>query len=179
MALGISRRRSNFVVPKLMITSMMDMFTIILIFLLFSFSSDPEKLQLDKDIDLPESSAETNYNDSIKLILTKNTLKLGDDVLAQIVNGEIEGIDAQDPRKSFLFQRLQELRLEEEKKAAETESAVSVDTAEIKDANADGKVKNQILFLCDKGHSFKTINSIMKAAGHAGYPNFQFAVLKE
>ena len=39
MALGNMRSRDKkFVPPKLMITSMMDMFTIILIFLLFQFS---------------------------------------------------------------------------------------------------------------------------------------------
>jgi biopolymer transport protein ExbD len=160
-----------------MITSMMDMFTIILIFLLFSFSNNPEKMQLDKDVDLPKSSAETDYQETIKLILTKTTLKLEDEVLAQIVNGEIEGINPEDPRESFLYQRLQELRTAEKEKASQIEGA---QIAETDDASEEQKKpKNQILFLCDKSHSFKTINSIMKAAGYAGYPNFQFAVMQE
>ena len=49
MALGKRRKGAGqFVPPKLQITSMMDMFTIILIFLLFSFSDKPETITLDK-----------------------------------------------------------------------------------------------------------------------------------
>jgi hypothetical protein len=57
MPLGDIRQRSKkFVPPKLMITSMMDMFTIILIFLLFQFSEKPETIHLMKDIELPKCS---------------------------------------------------------------------------------------------------------------------------
>ncbi len=41
------------------------------------------------------------------------------------------------------------------------------------------QLKDHILLLCDKRHSFKTINDIVKIAALAGYPNFQFGVLKE
>ena len=37
------------------LTSMMDMFTIILVFLIFSFSSQDQNLKLDQDLTLPES----------------------------------------------------------------------------------------------------------------------------
>ena len=47
MALGSqNRQKRKTVPPKLMLTSMMDMFTIILIFLLFSFSEEPETIKL-------------------------------------------------------------------------------------------------------------------------------------
>ena len=68
MALGKKKMRSQkFVPPKLMLTSMMDMFTIILIFLLFSFSEHPEDLKLDKDLELPTSTAEGEYQETIKI----------------------------------------------------------------------------------------------------------------
>ena len=164
------RRRKPFVVPKLMITSMMDMFTIILIFLLFSFSDNPEKIQLEHDLELPHSSAEEDYNDSLRLILSQGTLMLDGEVLATVNGEQLEGLDPNQLKKSELYRRLITLR------------ALSENN---KDTPADGtefrqeEKKNQILFLCDKKHSFKIINPVIKTAGLAGFPNFQFAVLKE
>ena len=85
MALRKSKRRSKkFVPPKLMLTSMMDMFTIILIFLLFSFSENPEHIKLDKDLELPRSSSKAEYSDAVKLLLSKKELRLNDELIATI-----------------------------------------------------------------------------------------------
>jgi len=67
MALGkIRKHNGSFVPPKLQITSMMDMFTIILIFLLFSFSSKPEVTGLDKHMELPASTAKMDHTENHK-----------------------------------------------------------------------------------------------------------------
>ena len=162
MALGNTRQRSNkFVPPKLMITSMMDMFTIILIFLLFQFSEKPESVQLLKDIELPKSTARMDHEENIRLVLTLNELHLGDEIIAQVKKGRIAGLDPKNLQESALFRRLH---------AQFAETALQAD---------DAQPKNHILFLCDKRHSFKTINTIVKTAALAGYPNFQFGVLKD
>ncbi len=89
MALGKRRKRSKqLITPKLQITAMMDMFTIILIFLLFSFSNKPETMTLDKDLDLPKSIAKMDYRETIKLVLSQKSLKLEDKVVAKLKNGK-------------------------------------------------------------------------------------------
>jgi hypothetical protein len=170
MSLGSNRyRRKPFVAPKLMITSMMDMFTIILIFLLFSFSDDPEKIQLENDLELPHSSAEEKYDDSIQLVFSKGSLILDGEIIATLKEGRLEGLNPDNPKASDLYQRLVS-----HKALLETqEQRPDIDQKEIKET------KNQILFLCDKMHTFKIINPVIKTAGLAGFPNFQFAVLKE
>jgi biopolymer transport protein ExbD len=47
------------------------------------------------------------------------------------------------------------------------------------DLNTVGEKKKPLLFLCDKQHTFRSINHVIKTAGMAGFPNFQFAVLKK
>lgn len=164
MALGRRRKKpQKFVPPKLMLTSMMDMFTIVLIFLLFSFSENPETLKLDQNLELPHSSAEQGYQKTIKIILSKNELRLDDEVMAEVRGRSILGLSSDDPAASTLYSRLKTKRSEQ--------------TAEASD-DSSGQAPH-ILFLCDKAHSFKTINTVIKAAGMAGYPNFQFAVLEE
>ncbi len=164
MALRRRRRtRQKFIPPKLMLTSMMDMFTIILIFLLFSFSENPETLKLDKDLDLPRSSAEAGYNKAIKIILSQKELRVDDEVMAEVRNRKIVGFssDDQDLKTSALYQRLKTSR------------------DEFVPGEGEDQKTPHVLFMCDKSYSFKTINQVIKTAGMAGYPNFQFAVLEE
>jgi biopolymer transport protein ExbD len=144
-----------------MLTSMMDMFTIILIFLLFSFSENPEDLKLDKDLDLPTSTAESDYQETIKIVLSQKELRLNDEVMAAVQGWQINGLTNDNLENSQLFHGLKTYRIESEK-------------------SEDGqKPPTHVLFLCDKSHSFQTINRVIKTAGLAGYPNFQFAVLEE
>ena len=165
MALGKSRRRTrSFRPPALMLTSMMDMFTIILIFLLCSFSETPETLKLDHYLELPKSSSEAQYTKAIKVILTKKELRLNDEVMATVQGGTILGLsDVPDPKTSSFFQRLQTFY----KTDVENQTG------------SDQDHPRHLLLLCDKSYSFKTINTVIKTAGMAGYPNFQFAVLQE
>jgi len=162
MALGKrKRRKEQFIPPKLQITSMMDMFTIILIFLLFSFSDKPETMKLEKNLELPVSTAKLDYNENIKLVLSQNSLYLGDEKIAWIKYGKIEGLHSLHLEELKLYSELKTYREEKKADAAETSKEES------------------ILFLCDKRLEFKTINNIIKTAGLAGYPNFQFGVLKK
>jgi biopolymer transport protein ExbD len=162
VALGKSKRRSQkFVPPKLMLTSMMDMFTIILIFLLFSFSENPEDLKLDKDLELPTSTAEGEFQETIKIVLSQKELRLNDEVMAAVQGRQITGLTNDNLESSSLFQGLKAFRIESEK------------------SDNGQEFPTHVLFLCDKSHPFQTINRVIKTAGLAGYPNFQFAVLEE
>ena len=161
MALGErKRKKAQFIPPKLMLTSMMDMFTIILIFLLFSFSSDPESMKNMRDIELPVSSTRVDYSDSIKIVLSSEDLKLNGEALATLEKENIVGMDPEHLKDSSLFLKLKELY--DEKGVGEE----------------DVHKERHVLFMCDRHHSFKTINTVIKTAGLAGFPNFQFAVLE-
>ena len=81
-------------------------------------------------------------------------------MIARVKNGVVIGLDPQKPKASVLYRHL----------TAEFSKAA---------ATVDDKPQNHVLLLCDKRLSFKTINSIVKTAAMAGYPNFQFGVLKE
>jgi len=163
MALGRSRRRTQkFVPPKLQLTSMMDMFTILLIFLLISFSSEVVRMKIDGNIQLPKSTAKQDYRNNIRLVVAQDSLWLGDEAVAKIKDGAVVGLDPANLQRSVLYRKLSACR----QKAGK---AVENGTAE----------DNVILFICDKRLSFKTINSIIKTAGMAGFPNFQFGVLEQ
>jgi biopolymer transport protein ExbD len=159
MALG--RRSRKITPPKLIMTSMVDIFTFLLIFLLASFSDHVARFSIDGSVSLPKSAAKSDFKDNIRIVVSEKTVWLGQDVIAQVKDGVVVGLDVNKPKSSVLYHKLVQCR----KKAEQS--------------TTDTKEKNLILFLCDKRLSFKTINSIIKTAGLAGFPNFQFGVLKQ
>ena len=110
MALGNMRPLAKkFVPPKLMITSMMDMFTIILIFLLFQFSEKPEMIQMQKDIELP--IAQLGSTEFLEAMLKKICAREGfGNVLAEgaIRASEIVGKESREieDTRAFFVDRL-------------------------------------------------------------------------
>jgi len=171
MALGDGRfRYKRPPEPKLQLTSMMDMFTIIMIFLLVSFSTKPDAFQLDRNIELPKSTAKMDYTKSVQLVLSKDKLQLDGELLGEVDGERIAGLDPADLKASQLYQKLRLCREEADTAAAVTENAGDAPGAES---------TKHVLFFCDRNHSFQTINQVIKTAGMAGYPNLQFAVLQE
>ncbi len=170
MALGNSRAsRPQSEEASLNITSMMDMFTIIVFFLLFSYAEKPDEFEVDKNVDLPASSSVFSYENSVKLFLSEKQVKLEDDIVAQMQNGRVVGLDSKNPQSSALYLKLKEHK--EKQLAQAKEKALKTGEPE--------KTDFHVLFFCDRGLPFKTMNSIIKVAGMAGYPNFQLAVLEQ
>ncbi len=163
MALGKLRKRVRPAPPpRLHITAMMDMFTIIMIFLLVSFSDRPVKVDLDRTLELPRSAAKMDYTESIHLVLSRSALVLQGEVIGRCDGDRVEGLDPRNLEGSELYRRLRALREE-----ADRLKAQGVET------------RQHLLFFCDRRQRFKAINAVIKAAGMAGYPDLQFAVLEE
>ncbi|MEW5803839.1 MAG: biopolymer transporter ExbD [bacterium] len=186
MALGNRRKNARgFDVPKLQITSMMDMFTIILIFLLTCYSDKPEVVHLEKDLRLPESVAQSDYQENIKLVLSRSNLWLEGEIVATVQDGEIVGLDPEKLNNSRLYQKLVAYRERADKgnlarpdKPGRPDKPDKPDKLDNQD-KPEKKAQEHIIFLCDKNIPFHTINLVTKTAAMAGSPNFQFAVLKK
>jgi biopolymer transport protein ExbD len=149
---------------NLNLTSMMDMFTIILVFLIFSFSSQDQNLKLDPDVSLPESTAAIEFKWAINVNLTQTELKVEGNQVAGVKKGKFTGtkVDKDKKRVQKLYALL--------KKYKEIEGQEKVNPTE------DETV---IAFQADKNLPFEIIDLVMKSSAQAGYPNFRFVVLKK
>jgi biopolymer transport protein ExbD len=146
------------------LTSMMDMFTIILVFLIFSFNAEDQRLKLDPDLTLPESNAVLPFKWAINVNVTPTELKVEGNTIAQIKKGRVvdSNVDKEKKRVMPLFNLL--------KKYKEIESQEKVNPT------ADETV---ISFQADKDLPFELIDLVMKTSAQAGYPNFRFVVMKK
>ncbi len=170
MALGNAlENRPKSEEPNINITSMMDMFTIILFFLLSSYGSSPVEFDLDKGMELPESSATFDYTNSVKLFLSNATIKVEKELVAQLRGGKVMDLDMNNPKSSYLYLKLKAFH----EKQVENAKIEAVKEGE------DAKDDFHVLFFCDRNLPYKTMNNIMKVAALAGYPNFQLAVLEK
>jgi len=149
-------------VPQLNITSLMDMMTIILIFLLFSFSSQDQNIRLDEDVQLPRSNSEKPFKWAINVTLALDRLKVEDEFVCGLKDGRFLAAADDRDRIGPLYERLVRLKQIEGYRHVDRDSAEPV-----------------VIFHADRRHRFETLYKVMKTAAMAGYPNFRFAVIKD
>lgn len=158
------RLPSNF---KIQITSMVDMFIILLVFLLKSFSSSPVNITPNEKLRLPMSVVSTDPVDVLKLVVSKSAVFVEDTKVADLVGGDVEKsqIDATD--KDFIRPLYDEL----DKKAQLAKDISKVnETVEF-----DGKVLVQV----DRELPYSILKKVMYTSMLAGYYDVKFAVVSK
>ena len=153
---GKGRKGGN---ADLQLTSMVDMFTLLVIFLLANFSATGEVLFMSKDIQLPQASHGSEIERAPVVAITDNFIGLeGQKVVDvdQIAHDEILNIQQ-------LEDSLRDLKKREE-------FVHQLD----KDHQFEGKINIQ----ADKHTHFKIIKRVMYSCAMAGFGNINFAVLQ-
>jgi len=149
---------------SLNITSMMDMFTIILVFLLKSFSAEGSLLTNADNLVLPNSASKKKPSEvSLQLAVTQDMILL--DNQAVVPTEDVRNIPAEaaDPIITKLEERLQ-VCLEAEKLMVLS--------------GALNTIQGKIIVQVDKNIDFDVLFKIMNTCGKSGYNNMNFAVME-
>lgn len=140
------------------ITSMTDMFTILLVFLLQTYSTNEVQIDLAEGVRLPSSISDKNPVDGIKISLSMKELKFDKIKLANVQNNLIEQT-AIDPNDSNfvkpLFEQLQKYNKENEKSAK----------------------AGKILFQADQELPYSTLRKVLYTASMAGFPHLKMVTV--
>lgn len=150
---------------KIQITSMVDMFVIILVFLLKSYSTSPVNITPNADLRLPTSNSLQEPADVLKMIISKKGVFVEDKRVVEFdATGTLNAkdIDVSDP----LFIPLLFKELDEKAKQTQDISKLN-ETVEF-----DGKV----LMQADRDMPYSLLQKIMYTSMLAGYPNVKLAV---
>lgn len=148
------------------ITSMMDMFTIILVFLLNSFGASAIDVQISKDLDLAKSSS-TKPPTEITIIIvdTKNIIVDGKTVLTHD-NGKINSAFLDE--SGFMLKPLYDELKDKADKAKY-----------IQKNNTTFEFEGKVLLQMHKELPFDLLRKVMYSAGQAEYSEFKFMALKK
>lgn len=165
---GSMSRFSNSRVPsgfKIQITSMVDMFVILLVFLLKSFSTSPVQINPSTELKLPESTSTTDPVDVIKLIVAKNGIYVEDNKVIALNEGLLakQDVDANDP--SYIKALYEEL----DKHAKRMQ--------EIAKVNTEAKFDGQILMQADRDLPYELLKKVMYTSMLVGYSDVKLAVI--
>lgn len=151
----MSRNRGK--IAKMNLTSLMDVFTILVFFLLVN-SGSVEILDAPKEVTLPESRVETKPRETVVIFVSKDQVLVQGEAVAlveDILNGEPESMDP-------ITWRLAELK----------ESIVGPSTLAVAGSQ-------EVTILADRSIPFTVIRQIMSTCTGEGYENVSLAVIQK
>lgn len=144
--------------PNLLLTPMVDMFTIIVIYLIQNFSAEGEILFMSKDIKLPNITATLALEKAPVVGISNESI---------LVNGQfVVNTDDITRDDTWNIPALEELLLEERKK---------IEQSNAMRAGGGEAFKGLVNVQADRKLPFKVLKKVMFACNQAGFGNINFA----
>jgi biopolymer transport protein ExbD len=150
-------KRSVF--ADLNVTPLVDMFVILVLFLIANFSATGEILSMNKDIELPEAANTEEIQLAPVVMVSKQEV-----IVSGVVIGRVDDLT----REEYLNIPPLEEKLREMKKQFE-----DLHNA----ANDAGAFKGDVNIQADKAVQFRIIKRVMFSCAQAGYGNIAFATM--
>jgi biopolymer transport protein ExbD len=154
------------VIKDLNITPMMDMMTIILVFLLKSFSSSTSTINFDQNLQIPKSITQLKPKLAVTVTITKKVLLVEGDGVAPINQGRIDSAMKRDGENGYYITPLVDIL----EKHAKREKRVAELTGQ--------KFEAQLMIVADQTTPYRLLTEIIYSCGQAGYQNYRLLVLK-
>ena len=160
-ALRQARKRRGGDEVKLNITSMMDMFTIILVFLIKNFSTEGAIVMPANNLTLPKSSVERQAKESLSVKVARNTIMVENNLVLD--TNDYKQLAEQ---KEFMIQQLHDVLVKYSEEAK-------------KMSKVSGKeFSGQITIQGDTEIPYNILTRVMYTCGQAGYPNMNLFVYR-
>lgn len=154
--------------PALMLTPLLDMFTIILIFLIVSFTAEDYDMTLAKDVKLPESVSRSMFKPSVNLSISAAGVRVeGRHVVA------LSGGHATDD--AYAAGEIPELV---EHLAAYYDELVRPIPGDDAVEAAPALEEPIITVQADRRLDYRTLRLVLQSAANAGFFKYRLAVLK-
>ena len=151
-------RRYKRSVPKLSLTSLMDVFTVLVFFLIFNSSATVETLQQPRQIKLPESNVEAKPRETVVIFIGTDEVLVQGVLVARVADIAATGNVGTEP----IGARLAEL----------SESVIGVSTQAVADSQ-------EVTVLADKSVPFHVVKKVMATCTAQGYTRVSLAVVQK
>jgi len=142
----------------LQLTSLLDMFTIILVFLMVSFQAEDKDFVLHAGLELPQSSAKSPFKTGVNLAITLDGVLVEGRKVYDLKNGQAAEKDHEAGRAEGITQ------------------AIAHDWGQLKREEGEEDI---VVIQADKGLPYRTIHLVMRSAAYAGAYRFRLVVEKE
>jgi len=150
---------------KIQITSMVDMFVILLVFLLKSYSSSPTHITPDKNLTLPISSSSKQPVDALKMVVSQDAIFVEDKRVIELSKGQVDVKDVEPTDTNFIRALYNELDAQAQKSQA------------IAKVNETVEFEGKVIMQADRELPYEVLRKVMYTAMLAGYSDVKFAVM--
>jgi biopolymer transport protein ExbD len=150
-------------IKELNITAMMDMMTILLVFLLKSFASSSAAITASDDVKPPVSSTRASPKDTVAVTITPKFILVGDKEVVRLENGRIPQNQLQGRLVLGLDQRL--------KKEVEKLKLIA-------SRNPAAPFTHELSVIADKMVPYDLLLTVLYTAGENELRNYRFIVLQ-
>lgn len=145
---------------KLSLVSLMDIFTILVFFLMFN-ASDVQVLQTDNSVKLPESNAETSAQETLVLLVNAKHILLQGQKMAVV---------------SEVMSQASDIIPALEKELNYQKNRVKIISVNNDPENIQQDIARAITIMGDKAIPYSLLKKIMQTCAQAGYTNISLAV---
>ena len=159
------KRKPHEVAEELNIVALMDAFTIILVYLIKSYSSDLANITQSAELTLPASQTLLSIVEATPLVITSKAILVNNKAVARMTD---KGVDPTEMGNSMTITHV----LEALKKEADGQKMISR-------YNAKVKFEGLLLVVADKKTTFQTLTEVLYTAGQAEFGQYKFAVLRK
>ena len=153
---------------ELNIMPMLDIFSILVTFLLMSYSTDPVNHDVDQNLELPDSVTLVNMDEIPSIIVNRDEIYINDNKIVTLQNGKVPPQDIQQGAIFPVFKELEKLALGN-KKAMES----------IRGKEEEKAKPGEITIEMDRKHDFRLLRRIMLSGQQAEFITFKLLVAKE
>jgi biopolymer transport protein ExbD len=151
-------------IKELNITAMMDLMTIILVFLIKSFSASSITVTASEDVRPPLSTSTSTPKDTIAITVTSKSIMVGDKRKVELKNAVIS---PQDSSGSLILPLDAALKKEVEK------------LKKIAERNPNAKFNHEVSIIGDKRVPYDLLSAVLYTAGQNELSNFRFIILQK
>jgi biopolymer transport protein ExbD len=154
-------RGAGELIVGLNLTAMMDIMTILLVYLIKVYADAPESITLNDDLRPPMSSAPANIVPSVSVLISKTAILVDQKPVLKVENGHIA---TSDPNQAYapLAQALD--------KRVETIRAIQAAGGSPFDGN--------LMIIADEDTPYDLISNVLYQAGRAEFINYRLVVRK-
>ena len=147
---------------KLGLTSLMDIVSIIVVYLLKSFASDPIMVQPMAEQKIPMSVVDAPLSAGEPIYVSARDLMFADKKIAKLTDGELDPNAVSNHLIAALHQPMQE-RADKSKAISEAQSR---------------EWEGLAIIIGDANLKFNTLADVMFTAGRAGYTKYAFCIIR-
>ena len=148
------------------INSLMDILTIMLVFLLKSYATDPVNITPGPDLDIPKSTSLLTPAATVTITVAKSSIVVDNEPVSVVKDGKVEASQKRGGEDAYFIIPLNKALVEAVEKKRRLEAI-----------NPTVKFDGICTIVMDKETPYRLLTEVMYTAGQAEFTNFKFATI--